>query len=177
MSFFAVDPEDLGTRLLQDLALLLDRRGVDPVLGIQDASLAVLLRRQHPLDAGQAVFECILFRKTVAVEVVASVTQIAGQRLLDNGKLVALECRDGHFLVTRHQHAAVDHVHVVDQRFQGLVGADTASRGILGSLLPVQGVDAFDLHVGPVDPANRLVVKTGRKTRTDNARPNALLVH
>ena len=39
MRFLAMQPEDLGLRLLDDFALFLDCRRVDPIFGVEDASL------------------------------------------------------------------------------------------------------------------------------------------
>jgi len=66
MRFFAVDPEDLPAGLLQDLALLLDRRHVDPVLGVQEPALAGAFRFQDAADTGQRAVAGQLFREPSA---------------------------------------------------------------------------------------------------------------
>ena len=55
--FLPVNPEDLPTGLFQNLPLLLHGGGVDPVLGVQQSTLAVALGRHHPIDAGQGRFQ------------------------------------------------------------------------------------------------------------------------
>ena len=53
VGLLAVHPEDLSAGLLQYLPLLLDRGGVDPILGIQEPAAAPLLGSQDAIDAGQ----------------------------------------------------------------------------------------------------------------------------
>ena len=53
MRLLTMHPEDLRAGLLEDLALFLDRRCVDPVLGIENATGTHSLSFEHALNAGK----------------------------------------------------------------------------------------------------------------------------
>jgi len=47
-------PEDLGPGLFEDLPLLLDGGGIDPVLGVEESPFTFILCLQDPLNALEA---------------------------------------------------------------------------------------------------------------------------
>jgi hypothetical protein len=173
----AVHPEDLRAGLLEDLPLLLDRRGVDPVLGVEDSPAAGLLGRQHPLDARQRRVERDLLVELVAVEVGRAVAEVAGQRLLADDELAALQRRHGDRLVRDRRRADVDHVHGIDQGLEAVELANAAPLGIRGGHVRVDREDADDLDVRAVDLPERLEMKRSGEPRPDDARANRLLFH
>ena len=80
---FAVDPEDLPAGLLEDLPLLLDGRGVDPVLGVQQPALGSAARRpaiRSTLARAASRAACLSARSQWKSW--RAVAEIAGQRLL-----------------------------------------------------------------------------------------------
>ncbi len=111
------------------------------------------------------------------MEPVRAVAQVSGKWFFDNNVLVALEGGDGDFLMGGDDDAAVDHVHVVEQRVQRLVAADAPffRKGL--RLLGIEGIDPLDVDVGAIDLRHRLVMKPGGKSRADNPRPNRFLFH
>jgi len=170
-------PEDLCAGLLDDLALLLDRRGVDEVLGVADAGPAGLLGRQHPLDGRQRPLQHRLLRKRAPVEILRPVAEVTGERLLDDDEGVALEGGHGHRLVRHGRHAGVDDVAGVDE---GLERVHRLQAALLGEGRRAVGVaveHADDLHVGTVDPLDGLVMEVGREPGPDQSRANGLSLH
>jgi len=106
-----------------------------------------------------------------------TVAAIAGQRLFDDHGLVAFQRRHGHLLVTGHEHATVDQIHLIDQRFQRVELADAPLRGVLRGSFEVERVDAHYLDVRAVNLANGLIMKRRRKSRADYPRAHGLLLH
>ena len=142
VGLLAVDPEDLPAGLLQNLPLLLDRRGVDPVLGVEQPALALPLGREHPLDAGQR-----RFAGRPACRPGPSGSRSSRRR---NSRSAASRrstnlsrCKpgDGDRLVGHRRHADVDRVDLVEQGVERVEEADAALLGV-GRRLPSRRANA-----------------------------------
>jgi hypothetical protein len=174
---FAVDPEYLGAGFLDNLALLLDRRGVNPVLGVQNPALALRFRFEHSFDTRKRMLQRIGLGESVAVEIIRAVAEVAGERFFHDGELVPLEGRDCNRLVSYGRRADVNDIHLIEQLLKALVSTNSALFGIARSLVGVNGKDALNLNVCAVDLPETFEVKRRRKTRSDYTGPNRFFLH
>ena len=151
----AVNPENLSPCFLEDFSLLLDRRGVDPVLRIEQSALAVPLRLEDPVDAGQGRLQGDLHVGAGPVEIGRAVAKIAGERFFADHELAALQGGDRGGFVGHRRHADVNGIHLAEEVAETRERPDTpfvcerfAAVGILGEHTDDFDVDAVDLLQG-----------------------------
>src|SRR5207249_9966063 len=77
----ADDPQYLAAGLRENVALLRDRRGVDPVFGVAHALAALARGGQNAVATGQGLAEHGLLGKSVASELLPSGTRVASELL------------------------------------------------------------------------------------------------
>src|SRR5437773_2156055 len=168
----ADDPQDLAAGLRENLALLRDGRGVDPVFGVAHALAARARGGQNAVATGQGLAEHGLLGKSVASELLPSGTRrpvISRKRLFDDDVLAALEGFDGQRLVRRSRPTNVDYVCGVAQLLERLEGPKAAlARKSLARLGRFRG-HADHLDRNAVDAPVSFPVKTRRKSRTNYA--------
>src|SRR2546425_383812 len=168
----ADDPEYLAAGLRENLALLGDRRGVDPVFGVAHALSARARGGQNAVATGQGLAEHGLLGKGVASELLPSGTRrpvISRKRLFDDDVLAALEGFDGQRLVRRSRPANVDHVRGVAQLREGLEGPNAAlARKRLARLGRFRG-HADHLDRNAVHAPVSFPVKPRRKPRSNDS--------
>ncbi len=87
VGLFAMNPENLPAGLFQDFPLLLDRRGVDPVFGIQEPALALSFGGEHPAHALHRRPQRRLFIGPVPMEILRAIAEVARQRLFADDEL------------------------------------------------------------------------------------------
>lgn len=155
----AVNPENLPPCLLENLALLLDRRGVDPVLRIEQPALAAPLRFENPVDARQGRFQGDLHVGAGPVEIGRAVAEISSQRLLADYELVALQGGDRGRLMGYRRHADVNGVHLGEQVAESRERPDTPLLRKHLAAIGILAEDTDDLDAGAVDLLQGLEMK------------------
>ena len=165
MRFLAMHPEDLRARLLDDLALLPYRRGIDPVLGVEDAPGAFRLRRAHPRDRGE--------RRVVHGLRVARVER-ASERLFDDRVLAGAQRRHGDRLVRGRRRADMHNVASGDQRVQAVMRGDVVRRGEAPGIRRRRRIHADSIDIDAMNPRHRVDVEFRRETRADDPGANGL---
>jgi hypothetical protein len=157
------------------LALFLDCRRVDPVLGVEDHGGTFGLRLQHALDAGERALARRLLGDLADVEIGTAVAEIAGQRFLDHRVDAAFERGDGDGLMGRGTGADVHHLDGVEQRLERLEGREATRLGEAPGVLRGRRKDSRKLDLGPVGPPNALVMQLGGEARPDDPAPHPWL--
>ncbi len=85
MCFLAVHPKDLSLGLLDDLALFLDRRRINPVFRIEQHRRTLGFRIKQARDARDRFIAGMFHADLPDMEIVTAVAEIARERLFDDG--------------------------------------------------------------------------------------------
>jgi hypothetical protein len=125
MRLLTYHPQNLGAALDENLPLLLNSRCIDPVFRIVYSLSTCFRGGKNPVAASDGFVEHLLFWERIAAKVTYFISVIAGEGLLDDQMLPAVERPDGKYLMRRGRTADIYDIHCITKLFEGIERADT----------------------------------------------------